>query len=683
MPALMETSYNIVYLLAFLELGFEKLKVESQKAGKDLVLKSKSTFLVVCKRIEEKHTQQLKMDIIVSQKFYDPQDKYKYDEQEPELKTMKQVEEFLIDKIYCSEITITNTSENTVRLKLISQIPEGSLPVEDLDELKLEDITLSSMSTQIKSFKFYFPQSGKFDYYPATIMSRNLFVCHAPKKPLLKVLEKFVRGNKTMESLQDILNYGTKDMIVNFMKEKNLHNQRIFKSSSILWMLQEEHYYRQIIGIMRQKGIFDASVWSYCIKHNDLEALKEFLYSTDFFKNSFHSFLFVRNRFYRLDRFKTLEYDPLINPRAHGLTETKQSIRNKDFRETYLRFLKYCCNKARYLDNREWIILAGYLTLQDRTKEAQEVVKKVNPQEVEKNGTMQVQYDYLKAYLAIFSEFPHFNTTRDIVERYSSFSDISWRKRFAKVKEQLMEYDGLQEIKDEELEEDKKIRHRSNQILSKKTEYFQVELSPELDALDITHMNIDEVELKYYALDLELVFSKDPFLDANLKNISFLHSQERQTVKLTSSLPLNSENQFDSIPTSMKFKLPSFTKPHVVYIGTKNFSKSEVIKVFPAKFKAEVISQVGIIKIRSKLNNRLIPGAYVKVFAKFLNENVPKFYKDGYSDFTGAFDYSSLNSGILDKVEKFSILVKVVSEEEGGEMVLDAQKPGTCGEVVF
>lgn len=90
-----------------------------------------------------------------------------------------------------------------------------------------------------------------------------------------------------------------------------------------------------------------------------------------------------------------------------------------------------------------------------------------------------------------------------------------------------MEYDGLQEIKDEELEEDKKIRHRSNQILSKKTEYFKVELSPELDALDITHMNIDEVELKYYALDLELVFSKDPFLDANLKNISFLHSQER------------------------------------------------------------------------------------------------------------------------------------------------------------
>lgn len=417
--------------------------------------------------------------------------------------------------------------------------------------------------------------------------------------------------------------------------------------------------------------------------HNDLEGMRELFYSTDYFKNRFQSDIFVRNRFYRLDRFKTLEYDPLINPRAHSINETKQSIRNKDFRETYIRFLKYCCNKARYLDNREWIILAGYLTLQDRTKEAQEVLKKVNPQEVEENGVMRVQYDYLRAYLAIFSEFPHFTTTRVVVEKYASFSDLSWRKRFAKVQEQLMEYDGLQEIKDEELEEDKKIRHRSNQIQSKKTEYLKVELSPDLDHLDITHMNIDELELKYYALDLELVFSKDPFLDANLKSISFLHSQERQTIKLATQAPSASENQFDNIPTSTKLKLPEFTKPHVVYIGTKNFSKGEVIKVFPAKFKADIISQVGIIKVRSKVGNRLIPGAYVKVFAKFVGESTPKFYKDGYSDFTGGFDYSSLNSGILDRIEKFSILVKVVSDTEGGEMVLEAQKPGTCGEVVF
>ena len=61
------------------------------------------------------------------------------------------------------------------------------------------------------------------------------------------------------------------------------------------------------------------------------------------------------------------------------------------------------------------------------------MLKRVNAWEVEKNGTMQVQYDYLQSYLAIFSEFPHFNTTRNIVARYSSFADVTWRKRFAKV----------------------------------------------------------------------------------------------------------------------------------------------------------------------------------------------------------------------------------------------------------
>lgn len=103
-----------------------------------------------------------------------------------------------------------------------------------------------------------------------------------------------------------------------------------------------------------------------------------------------------------------------------------------------------------------------------------------------------------------------------------------------------MEYDGLQEIKDEELEEDKKIRHRSNQIQSKKTEYLKVELSPELDHLDITHMNIDELELKYYALDLELVFSKDPFLDAPRTYPSFIRRRV-QTIKLATQAPSASE----------------------------------------------------------------------------------------------------------------------------------------------
>lgn len=55
---------------------------------------------------------------------------------------------------------------------------------------------------------------------------------------------------------------------------------------------------------------------------------------------------------------------------------------------------------------------------------------------------MVVQYDYLKAYLSIFEEYPSFQTARDITKNYLQFSDLSWRKMFIEISNQLAEYDG-------------------------------------------------------------------------------------------------------------------------------------------------------------------------------------------------------------------------------------------------
>ena len=84
-------------------------------------------------------------------------------------------------------------------------------------------------------------------------------------------------------------------------------------------------------------------------------------------------------------------------------------------------------------------------------------------------------------------------------------------------------------------------------------------------------------------------------------------------------------------------------------------------------------------------SNRGIPKAYVKVFAR-LPGGVIRFYKDGYTDLRGRFDYASLNdnprgqpdpiqastepgtyqaiqSSEIRSVEKFAILV--LSESAG------------------
>lgn len=58
----------------------------------------------------------------------------------------------------------------------------------------------------------------------------------------------------------------------------------------------------------------------------------------------------------------------------------------------------------------------------------------------------------------------------------------------------------------------------------------------------------------------------------------------------------------------------------------------------------------------SDRNGKYLSKIYVKIYIKEKNGK-ESFYKDGYTDLRGRFDYASLISYELDNVEKFSILI--------------------------
>ena len=66
-----------------------------------------------------------------------------------------------------------------------------------------------------------------------------------------------------------------------------------------------------------------------------------------------------------------------------------------------------------------------------------------------------------------------------------------------------------------------------------------------------------------------------------------------------------------------------------------------------------------------------MPSTYVKGYAR-MNAGRVKFYKDGYTDFRGKFDYVSLNPGQLDDVDRFAVLVL---NDEAGAMIREAKPP--------
>jgi hypothetical protein len=49
-----------------------------------------------------------------------------------------------------------------------------------------------------------------------------------------------------------------------------------------------------------------------------------------------------------------------------------------------------------------------------------------------------------------------------------------------------------------------------------------------------------------------------------------------------------------------------------------------------------------------------------------------QFYKDGYTDLRGRFDFSSLSTNELDNVEKFALLIM---SDEHGAVVREAAPP--------
>jgi len=76
-----------------------------------------------------------------------------------------------------------------------------------------------------------------------------------------------------------------------------------------------------------------------------------------------------------------------------------------------------------------------------------------------------------------------------------------------------------------------------------------------------------------------------------------------------------------------------------------------------------VIENYGELKVTDEAGTPLSK-VYVKAFAKYSN-GTDKFFKDGYTDFWGKFEYAQTNSNKLKDIQKFAILVK--SDDKGAQ----------------
>ena len=107
----------------------------------------------------------------------------------------------------------------------------------------------------------------------------------------------------------------------------------------------------------------------------------------------------------------------------------------------------------------------------------------------------------------------------------------------------------------------------------------------------------------------------------------------------------------------------------MVEIETSGIKKS--LTHYANNLTVHLIENYGQLIVKNKTNETPLTTVYVKVYARY-NDGSVSFYKDGYTDLSGRFDYASLNTDELIRVTKFSIMI--LSDQYGAN-VREAEPP--------
>ena len=342
--------------------------------------------------------------------------------------------------------------------------------------------------------------------------------------------------------------------------------------------------------------------------------------------------------------YEHMDYKPLVNARV-GQLGRKREILNDRFYAQYERLLKILSYR-RQLDSAEMMSVVYYLLLQDRVDEALHFFGRVN---VEQLAT-RLQYDYFAAYLDFYKSEP--KSARQIAAKYADYPVDRWQKAFANIVNQADEI-GKAAVK----VADKEDRTQTQTKEASSTPAF--DFTVEAKRVKINYQNLKHVQVHYYQMDIELLFSRNPFVQGEAKQFSNILPNMTQTIDLPAK------------GSTFEFPLPEKLVNSNLLVEIVGAGQTQSQAYYSNALHVQTVENYGEVRVSLDKDSSPLAKVYVKVYARMKNGEV-KFYKDGYTDLRGYFDYSSLSTNELDFVNKFSILIL---SEEHGAVVREANPP--------
>lgn len=645
---------EMLLALAVLDLPFESPKHESRMEGTQLTLTAAGPLVAFHEEVRTAAAGDQPGRILVGQSYFRHGDRHTQVDGERVDKYV--TDEFVIHTVYGCQVVITNPNSSRQKLSVLLQIPRGAIAVLNGRKTRTVQMTLEPYHTETLDYYFYFPAAGQFPHFPVHV-ARNEELAAFAAPVTLNVVDKPTRVDT--ESWDYVSQFGTTDQVIAFLNKENVAGLNLDR---IAWRMQNRPFFEKVTRLLNERHVYSHTLWSYALLHNVVAEAREFLQHADGVVDECGGRL--NSRLLTIDpvarrSYEHLEYKPLVNARAHGLGKRRQIV-NDRFHQQYHRWLAQVAFERAPTDD-DLLTATYYLLLQDRVEDALETFARVRSDRV--NSKM--QYDYCAAYLAFFSDEPA--RARAIAQGYANLPVDRWRNTFAAILTQLDEAEGKEGTIVDLLDRNQ----QQGQLAASEPSFeFQVEAQ----AITLNYQNLDQVRVNYYLMDVELLFSRNPFVQQFRGQFSAIRPNQTQVVSLRAGGQGAEVDRGEAVRPgsgSHMVALPDALKNRNILVEIIGGGQTRTQAYYSHSLAVQVIENYGQVRVTQATTGRPVPQAYVKVYAQ-TSEGQVKFYKDGYTDLRGRFDYASLSTNDLDAATKFSILIL---SDDFGATVKEATPP--------
>jgi hypothetical protein len=156
-----------------------------------------------------------------------------------------------------------------------------------------------------------------------------------------------------------------------------------------------------------------------------------------------------------------------------------------------------------------------------------------------------------------------------------------------------------------------------------------------------------------YGVDLELLFSKAPFVREGLQRMAMVRPMHREQI------------EFEQLTGTGRFDLDEKLRRQTLLVEVVAGASRSTALYYGGEMTTYVSESYGQLQTTDSQSRQPISTAYVKVYAKYPDGSV-RFYKDGYTDARGRFDYASISASDAAGANRFAILV--LSDEKGATL---------------